>query len=104
MPLVIKVPACRPVAVRQAPRLGRSVRSQRFRFTQWPDGSEELYDHSKDPYEWTNLAGDTAMSDIKTRLAASLPAADAEAKPTSGDKPKGEGKGEGKKKKKKAVE
>lgn len=33
-----------------------SVRSDRFRYTLCPDGSEELYDHAKDPHEWTNLA------------------------------------------------
>jgi len=43
-------------ATRAAPRVGRSVRSQHFRFTQWPDGSEELFDEDKDPHEWTNLA------------------------------------------------
>lgn len=43
-------------AARLAPKVGRSVRSQRFRFTQWPDGSEELFDEVADPHEWNNLA------------------------------------------------
>jgi len=33
-----------------------SVRSDRWRFTRYADGSEELYDHETDPNEWTNLA------------------------------------------------
>jgi arylsulfatase A-like enzyme len=33
-----------------------SVRTARWRYTRYADGSEELYDHSIDPYEWTNLA------------------------------------------------
>ena len=44
------------VAARDAGSLGRSVRTDRYRYTEWPDGSEELYDHEADPHEWTNLA------------------------------------------------
>lgn len=36
--------------------LGRTVFDGRRRFTVWPDGSLELYDHRKDPYEYDNLA------------------------------------------------
>ena len=43
------------VAARAAGYLGRSVRTDRYRYTEWPDGSEELYDHDQDPHEWTNL-------------------------------------------------
>ena len=38
--------------------MGYSVRTDRWRFTRWPDGSEELYDHAADPGENANLAGD----------------------------------------------
>jgi iduronate 2-sulfatase len=44
------------VARRNAGHLGRSVRTTRWRFTEWPDGSHELYDHQADPHEYTNLA------------------------------------------------
>ena len=37
--------------------MGYSVRTDRWRFTRWPDGSEELYDHAADPGEDANLAG-----------------------------------------------
>ena len=33
-----------------------SVRSERWRYIRYHDGTEELYDHSVDPNEWTNLA------------------------------------------------
>lgn len=33
-----------------------AVRSDRWRYIRYRDGSEELYDHHKDPWEWTNLA------------------------------------------------
>ena len=41
---------------RRAGRVGRSARSARWRYTEWPDGSRELYDHDADPGEITNLA------------------------------------------------
>ncbi len=44
-------------APRTAPRLGRTARSDRWRYTEWPDGSRELYDHVADPGEHVNLAG-----------------------------------------------
>ncbi|HIJ71218.1 MAG TPA: sulfatase-like hydrolase/transferase [Planctomycetes bacterium] len=33
-----------------------AVRSDRWRYIRYSDGSQELYDHSRDPWEWTNLA------------------------------------------------
>jgi arylsulfatase A-like enzyme len=38
-------------------RGNHAVRSQRWRYIRYADGSEELYDHDRDPHEWTNLAG-----------------------------------------------
>lgn len=37
---------------------GRSVRTRRWRYTEWNDGRDgvELYDHDRDPGEFTNLA------------------------------------------------
>lgn len=33
------------------------IRTQRWRYIRYADGSEELYDMQRDPREWTNLAG-----------------------------------------------
>ena len=33
------------------------IRSERWRYIRYADGSEELYDHRSDPNEWINLAG-----------------------------------------------
>jgi arylsulfatase A-like enzyme len=33
-----------------------AVRSQRWRYIRYADGTEELYDHENDPWEWNNLA------------------------------------------------
>ena len=38
-------------------RLATSVRTRRYRYTQWPSGEAELYDHDLDPHEHVNLAG-----------------------------------------------
>lgn len=49
-----------------------SVRTERWRYSKFPDG-EELYDHSKDPNEWTNLAAKPEYESLKQQLAAHLP-------------------------------
>ena len=38
-------------------RGNHAVRSERWRYIRYADGSEELYDHQSDPDEWVNLAG-----------------------------------------------
>lgn len=40
------------------------VRSKDWRYIQYADGSEELYNMKQDPNEWHNLAADPAMKDI----------------------------------------
>lgn len=46
-----------------------SARDDRYRYIQYPDGTTELYDLSKDPFEYQNLTNDPAMLEIKRRLA-----------------------------------
>ncbi len=51
---------------------GYSIRTPRFRYTQWGvDGSDgaELYDHDSDPAEMVNLSADAAFAEQKNRLA-----------------------------------
>ncbi|MFP4057972.1 MAG: sulfatase [Candidatus Brocadiia bacterium] len=54
-------------------RLNHSVRSQRWRYTRYRDGTEELYDEQKDPLEWTNLAHQAQYAEVKQKLAKWLP-------------------------------
>lgn len=54
-----------------------AVRDARWRYIRYADGSEELYDHAKDPNEWTNLAAETQLSPVKLRLATFLPVEEA---------------------------
>jgi arylsulfatase A-like enzyme len=51
-----------------------SVRDERHRYIRYPDGAEELYDHSKDPHELTNLASDAGCASVKKRLRQYVPA------------------------------
>jgi len=50
-----------------------TVRTERWRYIRYFDGSEELYDEQADPNEWTNLAADTKYAPTKQELAKWLP-------------------------------
>lgn len=45
-----------------------SLRSDRYRYIKFGDGDEELYDHQTDPFEWNNLAGDSAFATVKQEM------------------------------------
>jgi iduronate 2-sulfatase len=66
---------------RDAGHFGRSVRTSRYRYTEWPDGSEELYDHEADPAEWRNLALTPAAKPTLGDLRKLLDARDASSTP-----------------------
>jgi len=50
------------------------IRSERYRYIVYADGSEELYDHEKDKWEWKNLADNPDYSDIKEVMRKGVPA------------------------------
>ena len=50
-----------------------TVRTERWRYIQYNDKTEELYDHDADPYEWKNLASDPKYTETKKKLADRLP-------------------------------
>jgi len=54
-------------------RNNHSLRSSRWRYIRYKDGSEELYDHDRDDLEWCNLAMDPQYADVKKDLARLLP-------------------------------
>ncbi len=56
------------------PVMGYSLRTERYRYSFWREGSEgeELYDYDRDPRELRNLAGDAASAPVKSKLRASL--------------------------------
>jgi uncharacterized sulfatase len=57
--------------------MGYSVRTERWRYTEWDGGSggAELYDHNTDPHEWNNLAKDASQSKTIAQLKKLLPQA-----------------------------
>ena len=54
--------------------MNHGVRSEGWRYIRYANGDEELYDETKDQYEWTNLAKDSKYTAMKAGLAKSLPA------------------------------
>lgn len=63
-----------PLAVRARPAItllgpaNCAVRDQDWRYIRYGDGSEELYNHTVDPNEWTNLAGNATYAQVKAGL------------------------------------
>ncbi len=79
-------------------RNNHSVRSKRWRYIRYKDGTEELYDHDKDEMEWDNLAGEAKHAELKKKLAAWFPKTNVEDSPRgSGRKRSGKGAKSGKK-------
>jgi uncharacterized sulfatase len=54
--------------------LGRSIRTDRWRYTEWDGGTEgvELYDHRNDPGEYHNLARDPRYAATVAQLKAAM--------------------------------
>ena len=71
------------------PHVGRSIRTQQWRFSQWggPNGGRELYDHTNDPDEFTNLASQPRYREVVKKLQAALDAKIQIAVPTSPFRP-----------------
>ena len=53
---------------------GYSIRTERYRFSEWADGVEgsELYDYKTDPSELKNLAKNRAYDKLRTQLRSKL--------------------------------
>ena len=54
-------------------RNNTAVRTERYRYIRYEDGSEELYDHEVDPNEWNNLAKDPATVEVRGQLRTEIP-------------------------------
>jgi arylsulfatase A-like enzyme len=63
----------RPAAISSYGHGNTSVRTERWRYIRYEDGSEELYDHRVDPEEWTNLANKLKHVKTKRLLAEMIP-------------------------------
>ena len=49
------------------------MRTAQWRYIRYEDSGEELYDETKDLYEWTNLANDKKYDRVKAELAKEIP-------------------------------
>ncbi len=67
-------------------RNNNAVRTSRWRYIRYADGSEELYDHDADPNEWKNLADRSDLAAVKKRLAKSFVGNNKSAKDAPRDK------------------
>jgi uncharacterized sulfatase len=49
-------------------KMGHSVRTERWRYTEWHTGDAELYDHDGDPKEYRNLARNPKFSGVVVEM------------------------------------
>jgi len=49
------------------------LRSERYRYITYADGTEELYDQRQDRWEWKNLAGDPKYAGVRETMRKDLP-------------------------------
>jgi arylsulfatase A-like enzyme len=66
----------RPAITTHGPN-SHSIVDERYRYTRYADGSEELYDHAIDPNEETNRIGEPNYREVASRLAGFLPTVNA---------------------------
>ena len=57
-------------------RGNHAVRSLRWRYIRYADGTQELYDHQADPNKWTNVAGDPTNAAVIAEHVRFLPLVD----------------------------
>ena len=50
-----------------------SIRSERYRYIHYNDGSEEFYDHAGDPHEWNNLIENPELATLIKKHRAMIP-------------------------------
>ena len=62
------------------------IRSENWRYIRYADGSEELYDMTKDPNEWTNVVADPANADVVAEHKKWLPVIDSDPAPGSANR------------------
>ena len=72
------------VAITTYGRNNHAIRTDRWRYIRYADGSEELYDHANDEYEWTNLAAKPEHAGLKAELAKNFPTTNVPAIKSSG--------------------
>ena len=80
-----------PALITHSPQwhgFNHAVRSERWHYIRYADGGEELYDMSKDPHQWHNLAGEPQSDSVKAKLRKWLPQTNARHKRGTSQKKK----------------
>ena len=72
LPLLKDQSATRDVAFLSYGPENTAAQSERYRYIRYEDGSEELYDHKKDPHEWTNLIGNKKHQNLAKKMRAQV--------------------------------
>jgi arylsulfatase A-like enzyme len=70
---VAKDQLCQRPVVMTYGKNNHAIQTKRWRYIQYRDGGQELYDHSKDPNEWTNLAESAGYEEVIVELKTALP-------------------------------
>ncbi|MDP0496077.1 MAG: sulfatase [Verrucomicrobiota bacterium JB024] len=73
-----------PPALMTYEKGNHAIRTERWRYIQYADGSAELYDHENDDNEWTNVVDKPENKDVVERLRAFVPVENADAVPDLG--------------------
>jgi arylsulfatase A-like enzyme len=67
-----------PPALMTYMKNNHAVRTEKWRFIHYADGTRELYDHETDPNEWYNVAGSAKNQDVIKDLMKYIPVDNAE--------------------------
>lgn len=81
VPLLRDSKAKHPPAVITHEAGNHAVRTERWRYIRYHDGTEELYDRAADPNEWKNVAADPVHASLKRELAQWMPKTSAPSQP-----------------------
>lgn len=73
VPLMLDQDSSSTVAITTYGMNNHGIRTMDYRYIQYEDGSEELYDRNIDPNEWTNIAGKPEYIPIKSFARRYLP-------------------------------
>src|SRR3546814_6034731 len=68
VPLLEDAGAPFPPALMTYKKGNHAVRTERWRYIQYADGTEELYDHAQDHHEWNNLATETQYQAVLDKI------------------------------------
>ncbi|PPL04582.1 sulfatase [Parapedobacter indicus] len=77
LPLLEDSTASFPPALMTYMEGNHAIRTARWRYIRYADGTEELYDHTKDGHEWNNLAVDTHYLAVLDSLRPFVPSSSA---------------------------